>query len=473
MTKTDASPWRTRSLLQLVVLAFILVVAPLGILIYQATDSMVTLSRMGREHAQVALEFLSRSQQLRGLSEDLVRSARQYAVVQKPEIKQRFKDQLEQYRGLLQVHAFLIESDTTETIYELTNELQTTKLDKASAERVTALVPLTNTLYEDTRQRLEQRLESLNAQAEQQQNLMWLQASLLILLSAVLILFFSIRITRPVKRLLKRIQALGHGKTSNQRPFSGPREFLALNHQLDWLEEHLQILEEEKQAFLRHMSHELKTPLTTLREGTDLLAEGLAGPLSESQQDILQLMQQNGQSLQSLIEQLLDYNRLQHGGEPELQTLAITPIINEALSSHQLLLKQKGIAISVPQSSKQWPVDKGLLLRTLSNLISNAAVYGYQSGKLIIELSSSDGCLGIEVCNSGPQIPDSDLEQLFDPFYQGKNQRQGSIKGSGIGLSIAREAVRAQGGELILNKNTDGYVSFLITLPEHSATADD
>jgi len=446
---------------------------PLGVLIYQATDSMVTLSRLGREHAQQALEFLGRGQQLRSLSEDLVRSSRQYVVVQKPEILDRFNNQLEQFSELLQVHAFLIDSKTITELLQLTQSLKQQKPNKKSVDQVIDLVALTTTLYDDTRKRLEQRLESLNARAQHQQNLLWLQAGLLILMSSVLILFFSIRITTPVKHLQKRIQALGYGQKSLSIHFSGPREFIALNHQLDWLEEHLQLLEQEKQAFLRHMSHELKTPLTTLREGTDLLAEELAGPLNDSQQEILQLMQQNGLALQSLIEQLLDYNRLQHSGEPEYSISSIGPIIKEALASHQLLLQQKEISVSIPQNEVECRVDKGLLLRTLSNLVSNAAVYGDQAGTLTIDIVNRKEFILIEVSNTGPTIPAEDLDKLFDPFYQGQNRRQGSIKGSGIGLSIAREAVRAQNGDLILNKNNSGVVSFIITLPKKEAETDD
>ncbi|RTE66386.1 sensor histidine kinase [Amphritea opalescens] len=456
--------------MQLVVLAFFLVVAPLGVLIYQATDSMVTLSRQGREHAKEALDFFSRSQHLRELSGDLVRSARQYDVLKKADIEERFRSQLAEYKQLLQLHSFLIDSSNIETIFALIAELEATPLNNEADAKVSALVPLTQTLYADTRKKLDQRLESLNAKAEEQQNLLWLQAGLLITLSTILILFFSIRITRPVKQLMLRIKALGHGQLDMSKPFKGPKEFLALNQQLEWLETHLQLLEQEKQAFLRHMSHELKTPLTTLREGTDLLAEELAGPLTHDQKEIITLMQDNSISLQSLIEQLLDYNRLQHAGEHDLQTQPILPIIQESLASHQLLLKQKQIQVTLPKQDHPWLIDKELLQRTLSNLISNASVYGSENGLLKISLTVQDSCLRIEVGNTGPEIPDSDLAQLFDPFFQGVNKRQGSVKGSGIGLSIARESIKAMGGNLELHSNQDGFVSFMISIPNQGQT---
>ncbi|WP_417222069.1 sensor histidine kinase [Amphritea sp.] len=451
--------------MQLVVLAFFLVVAPLGVLIYQATDSMVTLSRQGREHAKEALDFFSRSQHLRELSGDLVRSARQYEVLKKTEIEDRFRSQLAEYKELLQLHSFLIDSGNIATIFSLIAELETLPLDKETAEKVSRLVPLTQTLYDDTRKKLDQRLEFLNAKAEEQQNLLWLQAGLLITLSTILILFFSIRITRPVKQLMLRIKALGHGQLDMSEPFKGPKEFLALNDQLEWLETHLQLLEQEKQAFLRHMSHELKTPLTTLREGTDLLAEELAGPLTQNQKEIIALMQENSLSLQSLIEQLLDYNRLQHGGEHELNSQSVLPIIKESLASHKLLLKQKQIQVTLPKQDCPWCVNKALLQRALSNLISNASVYGCEKGLLKIGLTTQNDGLKIEIGNTGPEIPDSDLAQLFDPFYQGVNKRQGSVKGSGIGLSIARESIKAMGGNLELHSNKDGFVSFMISIP--------
>ncbi|MDO6562197.1 HAMP domain-containing sensor histidine kinase [Amphritea sp. 1_MG-2023] len=459
--------------MQLVVLAFFLVVAPLGVLIYQATDSMVTLSRQGREHAKEALDFFSRSQHLRELSGDLVRSARQYDVLKKTQIEDRFRSQLSEYKTLLQLHSFLIDSDNIETIFTLISALETLPLNTATGDKVSQLVPLTQTLYDDTRKKLDQRLEFLNAKAEEQQNILWLQAGLLITLSTILILFFSIRITQPVKQLMLRIKALGHGRLDMSEPFKGPKEFLALNQQLEWLETHLQLLEQEKQAFLRHMSHELKTPLTTLREGTDLLAEELAGPLTDNQKEIISLMQENSFSLQSLIEQLLDYNRLQHGGEHELKDQFILPIIQQSLTSHQLLLKQKHMHVTLPQQDLSWAIDKDLLQRTLSNLISNAAVYGSENGLLKITLLRQHNDLKIEIGNTGPEIPQTDLAQLFDPFYQGVNRRQGSVKGSGIGLSIARESIKAMGGTLELHSNQDGFVSFMITLPNLGQTIDE
>ena len=151
----------------------------------------------------------------------------------------------------------------------------------------------------------------------------------------------------------------------------------------------------------------------------------------------------------------------------------VLPVIRESLASHQLLLRQKQIQVTLPRQDAAWEIDKGLLQRVLSNLISNASGYGSENGLLKITLAVEDATLKIEVGNTGPEIPQSDLEQLFDPFYQGVNKRQGSVKGSGIGLSIAREAIKTMGGNLELSKNQDGFVSFIINIPSQGHATDE
>jgi two-component system sensor histidine kinase GlrK len=437
---------------------------PLGVLIYQATDSMISLSRLGREHAQQILAFTNHSQQLQILAEDLVRSAKQYAIVEKPEIKERFEIQLNNYREHLSIQSFFITSDRTPSLDDELTEMINLSLDKQTAQRLVTLVPQTRAKAQQNQKILEKRQEEINLQAQRSQNRLWLQAGILITLSAALILFFSLWITRPVKMLIIRIRDLGHGTQGSERRLEGPQEFVELDRQLDWLEKHLQALEEEKLAFLRHMSHELKTPLTTLREGADLLAEELAGPISAAQRDIIQLMQQSGRSLQTLIEQLLEYNQIKHGTILKLCEHPLVPLLQQALQHHRLQLEQKGIAVSLPEEQMHWLVDKDYLMRALSNLVSNAAVYGEDNGHLDITMERSDRSLHIDICNTGPIIPDEDVDHLFEPFYQGGNLRSGPIKGSGIGLSIARDAVRSLGGELMLYLNSAGRVGFRIIL---------
>ena len=312
---------------------------------------------------------------------------------------------------------------------------------------------------------LDKRLQSLNETAYQTQTQLSTLAIVLLIIEMLLILFFSFSIIRPVRRIADRIQALGTGEEYTGAMVGGPHELVELEKQLDWLTDRLAEVENEKQRFLRHMSHELKTPLTTLREGSDLLADQITGPLNKNQMEITQLLQSNSRQLQSLIEQLLDYSRL-HQNEPiNLHLVALLPALNEAIEPYKLLLEQKRIQVALPESEQEWMTDRAMLIRIIGNLVSNAALYGSDNGHLILQIQSTDSECVISVENDGPTIPEKDVPQLFEPFYQGQNRRQGPVKGSGIGLSIVRDAAESLGANVELSTNENNRVGFSLYLP--------
>lgn len=114
----------------------------------------------------------------------------------------------------------------------------------------------------------------------------------------------------PVKGVERMINRLGEGKSvGNMVAFRGPREIRSLAQRIVWLSERLSWLESQRHEFLRHISHELKTPLASMREGTELLADEVAGPLTQDQKEVVGILDSSSRHLQQLIEQLLDYNR--------------------------------------------------------------------------------------------------------------------------------------------------------------------
>ncbi|MBY4678500.1 HAMP domain-containing sensor histidine kinase [Marinobacterium arenosum] len=456
--------WQPRSLQQLVLIGFLLVVTPLCVLIYQATQSLTDQSDRIRDYAQQALDSTKRAEQMNQLAEDLLRASRQFQIVQQDEIQQRLDNLAGLYRTELDIQSFwLNDNRQVATLHQQLNSLQQQPADSEPAQQ---LLQATRQLNDTLRQRLEQRLTELNLQAADTQRQVWMLTIGLIALSGLLILLMSRSISRPVRELARRIRALGQGERQPFHPGSGPHELQTLHGELNWLSEQLDQLEHEKQRFLRHMSHELKTPLTTLREGSDLLADGVTGDLNADQQEVVELLQHQARELQTLIEQLLDYNRLQVQS-PALaaEPIELLPLLRDALAPYRLQLQQKRIDLQLPEREVQWPVDRTMLLRVLGNLISNATLYGSPDGWLAIELTAEPRRLLIDISNRGPTIPEEDVSRLFEPFYQGQNRRSGPVKGSGIGLSIAQDATRALNGELSLHQNQNQIVTFRLSLP--------
>src|SRR5260370_15076109 len=153
---------------------------------------------------------------------------------------------------------------------------------------------------------------SLRAHAEEVE----LRLALLVMLSTAFALAIALALTRyiarPIAELDAAIRQLGGADFARPIRVRGPDDLRTLGERLDWLRRRLIELEAEKNRFLRHLSHELKTPLTALREGTELLGDQVAGPLAPPQRQVVAIMRDNSLKLQQLIEELLDYQRALH-----------------------------------------------------------------------------------------------------------------------------------------------------------------
>lgn len=464
-------PWHTHSLKQLVLLAFFLAVVPLAVLIYQSGNALVDQSERARSLAREMLQTRRGTEQLLTQAEDIIRSARQYDIVNRVELQERLLVQLHTFEASLTALNLPTGSgrptgNLNSLVDRFQQQSQLPEPPRFSSELLEQLIGESQQLSVRVDHYFDKRLAELETQTrEEQRSTSWL-ALLLILSSTLLILFFSGRINRPVQHLIRRIRALGEGDRTQTTILQGPSELVEVNTQLNWLVERLQALEEDKVRFLRHISHELKTPLTTLREGADLMAEELAGPLTDNQREIVDLLQQNSISLQALIEQLLDYNRLQQPSSLQRDKILLQPMLERIMAPFKLQIEQKQLQVHIALSNvDHWFTDTQMLQRILSNLVSNAVHYADNGGRIELKGSLHQGLLRLEVGNIGPMIPEQDLPRLFDPFYQGQNKRKGPLKGSGIGLSIAAQASQTLGATLVVSHNRDNWVVFALELP--------
>lgn len=460
-----------RSLRQLVMLAFLLILLPLLVLAWQAWQSLNTLSAQAALTNRTTLIDARRSEAMTNAALEMERSYRQYCVLDDPTLASVYQSQRKRYSEMLDAHAGVLPDEKIwQSLRQSLNDLakiqchnsgpdaQASAWLEGFASANTEMVQATRTVVFSRGQQLQQEI------AERGQFFGW-QALVLFLVSLAMVLLFTRMIIGPVKGLERMINRLGEGRAlSNQVVFSGPRELRSVGQRIIWLSERLAWLESQRHQFLRHLSHELKTPLASMREGTELLADEVVGPLTAEQKEVVAILDNSSRNLQKLIEQLLDYNRKLADGAVDLESVELAPLVEMVLSAHSLPARAKMMHTGVTLDAPTCLAEPMLLMSVLDNLYSNAVHYGAESGNIYIQSYTQGARVYIDVVNTGTPIPEAERTMIFEPFYQGSHQRKGAVKGTGLGLSIARDCIRRMQGELQLVDDSAGDVRFRITL---------
>ena len=302
-------------------------------------------------------------------------------------------------------------------------------------------------LTEQTWKLLELRLQTQQNYVVDAQNQLAWQSVALVILTLFLVLWASARIASPIKQLDTMIRSIG--QASHHFPneqVEGPRELTELGEQLRWLASRLQQLEALRLILLRHASHELKTPLSSIREGCALLSEQLVGSLNPQQMEVVTLLNGSADRLSQLTEQLLDYNRLLQQAKPEFDWHDSQALLQSCFNDHALSLQQRQQYIELDCQLPRIYTDGMLFRRILDNLINNAQAYGGQGSPVWVVLRPHDKFVLLDVANNGTPIPAEMRAKLFEPFQRGTAPRFDAVQGSGLGLSIVADCARLLGG---------------------------
>jgi two-component system sensor histidine kinase GlrK len=252
---------------------------------------------------------------------------------------------------------------------------------------------------------------------------------------------------------------------------SGPKDLEALGRQIDWVRLRLIELEEQKTRFLHQVSHELKTPLSAIREGAELLADGSVGPLSQSQVEVARILRGNTLRLQRLIEDLLNYHTVQfQRSGVHLREIDLATVIERVAEAHELPMRAKELKLKVTCPGIALEADENKLEIILDNLLSNAVKFSPAFGEIDLTAKVMDRDVFIDVIDQGPGIALAERERVFDPFYQGKARPRETVKGTGLGLAIVREYVAAHGGTVELLNSPRPGAHFRVRLPSSHAS---
>ncbi|MEL6869613.1 MAG: HAMP domain-containing sensor histidine kinase [Pseudomonadota bacterium] len=450
---------RPRSINALVLLGYACIMLPLSIALVWA---LLQLDRFTSRSQSLIVEGIQATQNSRELQEQLSnmeRVALQFQISEDPELLEFLQNDsdtavqatsaLRRYAQGNQTRALLNRID--DNIGQLLIGVQRRGVDSdasaAAVRRFTSALNDADQLQRLFNTRIDSQLRELQADAEQTRTALLWQAAVLIMISVLTMAFVTWRVSKPIRVLDRAINQLGEGQFSRSISVSGPADLVALGRQLEWLRRRLLELAQEKNRFLRHMSHELKTPLANIREGTELLLDGSVGHLDEPQEEVTDILRSNGIRLQRLIENLLNFSAWQ--SRNEILTCSDFPLSNlveSVLKVHALSIRTQQIRLLSNLEPIQAFADREMIRTVLDNLISNALKFSPQGGALLIRTMRNDGQLTIEVADQGPGIPMTERKKVFDAFYQGEQPQGGLVAGTGIGLSVVLECVQAHDG---------------------------
>ena len=227
----------------------------------------------------------------------------------------------------------------------------------------------------------------------------------------------------------------------------------------------LRRLDEMKSSLVSVVSHELKTPLTSIRMATHLLLEGSAGPLTAQQTDLLSAAREDGDRLHAIIESLLDIARLESGrGLMDLEPVSAERLVEDAVRDFATRYRGKGVQLhsDVAPDLGAVMVDVHRLQHVFTNLLDNALRFTPSGGRVSVKATREDGFACIAVTDSGAGIDPQHLPRIFDRFYRGPAQTTQS--GAGLGLAIVKEIVEAHGGTISAESKPGEGSTFRFTL---------
>ena len=468
-----------RSFLKFILLGFLLVSLPL---LYALVELIVSLDRLGTQSQQAVLQAAQAGRASRQLYEQAItleRIVRQHLILEDAQLVDDYGRLRQDFRQTSQqLQQLPLDRDQLAQLEKLTDAESRLYLLLKSAHRPPGASKTLADGYADLAEgaqamltaasRLTEReigrLQETAAEGRKTWGYLAVAAGLIAL---VLAIAFAMLIARPIRQLDLAIRQMGTADFTHAVEVNGPQDMRYLGQRLEWLRTRLHELETQQTRFLRHVSHELKTPLTAVREGAELLRDRVGGELSPEQREIVRIVRENTINLQKLIEDLLTYHQTRAIEPQTLGPVPLADVVRRVVREHKLAALARVITFDIKLKPAILVGDAEKIRTIVDNLVSNAIKYSPRSGLIAIRLAVDGDAAVLDVIDQGPGVDPADRPHIFESFYQGSPAPDGRIKGSGLGLAIVREYALAHGGRIELLDRSDGKrgAHFRLSLP--------
>jgi two-component system, NtrC family, sensor histidine kinase GlrK len=476
-------PRYPESFFRFLVIAFVVVASPLVISLVQLTMESATLARNSESAVRRVASVIDDVEVLARLSFQMERVLRQSAALTEAVPADDFDPLHREFEQTAQrLQAASLPTEMATELRQVLGALAGLQARVANQEVLSQLPPELarmesgiDKLSEVGIQAASQEIEAVRAMADQTQQQTAITFGVAVSLAVLLASVFTVLLARPVRRIEKVIRQLGAGQMDEAIHIGGPRDLRLLGERLEWLRQRLKELEADRELLTRSISHDLKTPLTSIHEGAELLMQGVAGPLNPRQLEIADIMQGSVLAMAEKIESLIAVRSSALRDAPvALRRIELRDLIQKVVDDHRLSARAKNLQIAVQGPPLHLSGDAAKLRIVFDNLLSNAIRYSPKNGRVQFDLSTDEDTAWIAVSDDGPGVPASAALRVFDPGYRvpaapESPEAANNVKGSGVGLSIAREFVLAHGGHVELDQTGSRTelrgACFLIRLP--------
>ena len=479
----NSSGIRQLSIKSLTLIGFSLVVLPLTFALLYGANQVNKLSQQGSSAIINVADLVKANRQLSLEINKLQRVASQFVVLEEQDLYEQFIQKKEQLNNLITTDIVIYQDEELNQLsQQLLYEISQLALQKVNSSGVSshklevlqddfkALSSIGQMINFRSNELISSHAQSMINSADNLRTTM-LNSLLSIPITITIAVIFILLIIRPLRQLSAKIYRLEQGHFEQKITFSGSKEIKEIADALELMRARLHALELQKSSFIRHISHELKTPLAAIREGTELLYDNSVGKLNDDQQEITNILKMSVSRLQNLIEDLLDFNivldstSLQDAEKSELNS-----IVEQSITLRKLDIQSKQLSVSTDLQPLNIQTNVKQLSVILDNLLSNAIKYSPQGGEIDIKTQRQDHEIVLSITDQGPGIDTSIHQKVFDAFYQGIPPTDNNIKSSGLGLTIVKELLMRLNGDIKLSSLTSPKHGLKVTLsfPNHS-----
>lgn len=320
-------------------------------------------------------------------------------------------------------------------------------------------------------------MERASRDVERARRSAWMVGGAALVAGLSIILLIIRSISGSLARLSQATREVAQGKFGHRLDGKHDAEFRELAENFNQMVHRLEEVDELKRDFVSGISHDLKSPLASIKEAMRVLLDGIPGPLNDRQRRLLQLGLASGDRLSSMIADLLTLSQLEsHAIGYSYERCDLADVARRAAERLEARLEQGGVAASMNLPERLMvDCDSDRIEQVIENLLDNALKYSPEGSTIELTVRSSENGgsseAEVRIADRGPGVADEDKTAIFERFVQ-RGDSGGSAAGVGLGLTICREIVAAHAGSIGVEDNPGGGSTFVVTLPiERPGTA--